>query len=176
MLGQVGRFAKTRQGMAMEGVPGGAPFIDPDPGQLHVVTAGAPPRLPPPCPRGNTTETHSAAYSRKTGKKPGGGRRAAGADVMMTATHPSSPRDAPMPLCATTGCRYSSSGRCRSHSHTERRRWYVSRPLCSASSHPAPPRPHSLHCAPDLTTALLLHTAAPSRHTELLPVFSTTGT
>eukprot|EP01046_Picozoa_sp_COSAG06_P029122 COSAG06_NODE_2679_length_6459_cov_9.000000_1_plen_24_part_10 len=24
---------------------------------------------------------------------------------MMTATHPSSLRDAPMPLCATTGCR-----------------------------------------------------------------------
>ena len=92
----------------MEGLPGAPAVIDPDPGQLHVVTAGAPPRLPPPCPRGNTTETHSAAYSRKT-EKPGGGGRAAGADVMMT--HPSSPRDAPMPLCATTGCRYSSACR-----------------------------------------------------------------
>eukprot|EP01046_Picozoa_sp_COSAG06_P006236 COSAG06_NODE_290_length_18223_cov_5.866696_12_plen_103_part_00 len=72
------RASKTRQGMAMEGLPGAPAVIDPDPGQLHVVTAGAPPRLPPPCPRGNTTETHSAAYSRKTGKKPGagGGRRA----------------------------------------------------------------------------------------------------
>ena len=63
----------------MEGLPAGAPaVIDPDPRQLHV-TAGAPPRLPPPCSRGNTTETHNATYSRKTGKKPrgrgaGGGR------------------------------------------------------------------------------------------------------
>eukprot|EP01046_Picozoa_sp_COSAG06_P031165 COSAG06_NODE_3011_length_5963_cov_4.282060_1_plen_88_part_10 len=88
----------------MEGLPG-APAVNPDPRQLDVVTAGAPPRLPAPSPRGNTTETHSAAYSRKTGKKPGGRGRAAGADVMMTATHPSSLRDAPMPLCATTGCR-----------------------------------------------------------------------
>jgi hypothetical protein len=55
----------------MEGVPG-AIDVNPDPRQPHVVTAGAPPRLPPPCPRGNTTETHSAAYSRKTGKTRGG--------------------------------------------------------------------------------------------------------
>ena len=56
----------------------------------------------------------------------------------------------------------------------------LTRSACSrgivAPHSPAPPRPRSLHCAPDLTTALLLHTAAPSRHTELLPIFSTTGT
>jgi hypothetical protein len=133
--------SKTRQGMAMEGGPG-APAVNPDPRQPHVVTAGAPPRLPPPCPRGNTTETHSAAYSRKTGKT-GGGGRAAGADVMMTATHPSSLRDAPMPLCATTGCRYSCT--CRSHSRTERRRRCVSRPLCSANRPPRPSPARSAH-------------------------------
>ena len=113
-----------------------------DPATTHGVQVpaapGAAPHLPPPRPRAARPpgpQRRVSASARPPAPRP------LLREHVMTAVVGSRGGTASSLCTAATGCRYSSSSRCRSRSHTERRRRCASRPLCSASGRPPLARP-----------------------------------
>ena len=168
---------------------GAGPDRPHDPATIHGVKVpaappGAAPHLPPPRPRprGKTTRPIAPCERQRPPTHPPAPRPLL-REYVMTAVVGSRGGTAPSLCAAATGCRYSSSSRCRSRSHTERRRRCASRPLCSASgrspfpslAHPSPRSPFPLLLAPLLIshcTALRsshntvrIHTISPSGST-----------
>jgi hypothetical protein len=149
---------------------GAGPDRPHDPATIHGVKVpaappGAAPHLPPPRPRprGKTTRPIAPCERQRPPTHPPAPRPLL-REYVMTAVVGSRGGTAPSLCAAATGCRYSSSSRCRSRSHTERRRRCASRPLCSASGRSLlarPPFPSlALPLAPRSAPDLTLHCAA----------------